>query len=113
MGNDEKFSDKVKQAAARSGERVWQLPLPADYRKGLDSQVADLRNIGNGRLGGASVAGLFLQEFVEPGIPWVHLDMAGPAFLDAPDGEYPKGGTGFAVRTLLELLETWDSTDES
>ncbi len=113
MGNDEKFSEKVKQAAARSGERVWQLPLPADYRKGLDSQVADLRNIGNGRLGGASVAGLFLQEFVEPGIPWVHVDMAGPAFLDAPDGEYPKGGTGFAVRTLLELLETWDFTEQS
>ena len=113
MGNDERFSDKVKQAATRSGERVWQLPLPADYRKGLDSQVADLRNIGSGRLGGALVAGLFLQEFVEPGIPWVHLDMAGPAFLDAPDGEYPKGGTGFAVRTLLELLETWDSTDKS
>ncbi len=113
MGNDEGFSEMVTQAAARSGERVWQLPLPADYRKGLDSQVADLRNIGNGRLGGALVAGLFLQEFVQDGIPWVHVDMAGPSFLDAPDGEYPRGGTGFGVRLLLELLETWDSADET
>ena len=113
MGNDEKFSEKVNQAATRAGERVWRLPLPQIYREGLDSPVADLKNIGAGSLGRALVAGLFLQEFVEPGIPWVHLDMAGPAFLDAPDGEYPKGGTGFAVRTLLELLETWDSTDES
>jgi len=113
MGNDGDFSDKVAQAAANAGERVWQLPLPQDYRKSLESPVADLKNIGGGRMGGALTAGLFLQEFVQKGIPWVHLDIAGPAFLDAPDGEYPKGGTGFGVRTLLCLLETWnDSTPD-
>jgi leucyl aminopeptidase len=109
MGNDKEFSEKVAQAAGAAGERVWELPLPSDYRKSLDSSVADLKNIGNGRMGGALTAGLFLQEFVQEGTPWVHLDIAGPAFLDAPDGEYPKGGTGFGVRLLLELLETWDS----
>ncbi|CAB4761847.1 MAG: leucyl aminopeptidase [Actinobacteria bacterium] len=113
MGNDKEFSEKVAQAAAAAGERVWELPLPSDYRKSLDSSVADLKNIGSGRMGGAMTAGLFLQEFVQEGTPWVHLDIAGPAFLDAPDGEYPKGGTGFGVRTLLQLLETWSEAPES
>jgi leucyl aminopeptidase len=107
MGNDEVFNGIVEEAAAVAGERVWQLPLPADYRKGLDSPVADLKNIGGGRYGGALTAGLFLKEFVDDDTPWVHLDIAGPAFLPEPDGESPKGATGFGVRTLLTLLETW------
>jgi leucyl aminopeptidase len=115
MGNDEDFNATVADAAAEAGERVWHLPLPADYRASLDSPIADLKNIGAGRYGGALTAGLFLQEFVPQGTPWVHLDIAGPAFLPEPDGEYPKGGTGFGVRTLLHLLETWgaDTDDES
>lgn len=107
MGNDDVFCGIVEEAADVAGERVWQLPLPADYRKGLDSPVADLKNIGGGRFGGALTAGLFLQEFVGEDIPWVHLDIAGPAYLSEPDGVAPKGGTGFGVRTLLTLLETW------
>ena len=107
MGNDEVFSGIVEEAAAIAGERVWQLPLPADYRKGLESPVADLKNIAGGRYGGALTAGLFLKEFVADDTPWVHLDIAGPAFLPEPDGESPKGATGFGVRTLLTLLESW------
>ncbi|HUP74749.1 MAG TPA: leucyl aminopeptidase [Acidimicrobiales bacterium] len=106
MGNNEAFSAQVCTAADRVGERMWQLPLPADYRKQLDSPVADLKNIG-GTYGGAMTAGLFLQEFVDATIPWVHLDIAGPAFLEAEDGEHPKGGTGFGVRTLVELARTF------
>lgn len=107
MGNDEVFNGIVEEAAAAAGERVWQLPLPADYRSLLDSQIADIKNISSGRFGGTLTAGLFLKDFVDDGTPWVHLDIAGPAFLPEADGVSPKGGTGFGVRTLLTLLETW------
>jgi leucyl aminopeptidase len=81
--------------------------LPRDLRKALDSDVADVKNIG-GRYGGALTAGLFLQEFVADGLPWAHLDIAGPAYLEEADGENPKGGTGFGVRTLLELAADFE-----
>jgi leucyl aminopeptidase len=79
------------------------LPLPTEYRKMLDSDVADVKNIGGGRYAGALTAGLFLQRFVRD-VPWVHLDIAGPASAEEEDGYVPKGGTGFGVRTLLELV---------
>jgi len=106
MGNDDAWIEQVHNAADRAGERVWPLPLPADYRKGIDSPVADIKNVGP-REGGAITAGLFLQEFVD-GVPWAHLDIAGPAFLSGDDGYLPKGGTGFGVRTLLELARTFE-----
>jgi leucyl aminopeptidase len=81
------------------------MPLPEELRKTLDSGVADLANIGE-RWGGALTAGLFLREFVAEGIPWAHLDIAGPAFNDGePYGYTPKGGTGAAVRTLITVVE--------
>jgi leucyl aminopeptidase len=106
MSNDDAFADRVASAADAAGERVWRLPLPDDLNKELESPVADLKNIGK-RWGGALTAGLFLQHFVGDDIPWVHLDIAGPAWLDDADGENPKNGTGFGVRTLLQLLSTW------
>ena len=75
---------------------------PSYLRGKLDSDVADLKNITNGRYGGALAAGLFLQEFVGEGIPWAHLDIAGPSDSSEVDGEIVKGGTGFGVRTLVE-----------
>lgn len=107
MSNDDDFRDQVADAAESAGERVWPLPLPADYRKRLDSQVADIKNITSQPFGGALTAGLFLADFVGEGIPWAHLDIAGPACLSEPDGEQSKGATGFGVRTLLSLLEAW------
>jgi leucyl aminopeptidase len=106
MGDGEWIS-QVREAADRAGERVWPLPLPPDYRKQLDSPVADMKNIG-GQYGGSLTAGLFLKEFVADGIPWAHLDIAGPAFLDAEDGENPKGATGFGVRLLVELARSFE-----
>ncbi len=103
MGNDDSWIETVEDAAKVAGERLWPLPLPEDYRKQLDSPVADLANIGSGN-GGTITAGLFLSEFVADGIPWVHLDIAGPAFADKVSGVDPKGGTGFGVRTLIELV---------
>ncbi|MFM7063183.1 MAG: leucyl aminopeptidase [Actinomycetes bacterium] len=112
LGNDDGLLVDVEEAAELAGERVWQLPLPADYRAQLDSSVADLKNIGT-RFGGTLTAGLFLQEFVPAGTPWVHMDIAGPAFQAAEDGEHPKGATGFGVRTLLALLAGWGPDDDA
>jgi leucyl aminopeptidase len=111
LSNDDALADRVTAAAAAAGERVWRLPLPADYRKQLDSDVADLKNIGT-RYGGTLTAGLFLKEFVKD-TPWVHLDIAGPAYAKEPDGVNPKGGTGFGVRTLASLLRRWGATDDA
>ena len=102
MGNHDGWLTQVEEAAARGGERVWQLPLPDDYRRLIDSDVADMKNTG-GRQGGAITAGLFLKEFVGD-VPWAHLDIAGPARADSEDGYNPKGGTGVAVRTLVEAV---------
>ena len=102
MGNDGSLIDQVRAAADRAGERVWHLPLPADYVKQFESNVADMKNIG-GPHGGALTAGLILQQFVDDDIPWVHLDIAGPARAESDDAEITKGGTGFGVRTLVEL----------
>lgn len=102
--NDEDAAAKVLAAAARAGERFWQMPLPDDYRKNIDSDIADVKNTGP-RWGGAINAALFLNEFVADGTPWVHLDIAGPARW--PDDEHyqTKGGSGYGVRTLVALAE--------
>jgi leucyl aminopeptidase len=107
MANHDGWSEQVRAAADRAGEPVWPLPLPTEYRKSLDSEVADLRNISTGSYGGALTAGIFLQQFVGDR-PWVHLDIAGPARAPSDDGYLVKGGTGFGVRTLLELVSSFE-----
>jgi leucyl aminopeptidase len=107
MGNHEGWAAQVLGAADRVGERMWLLPLPKLYRPRIDSEVADLRNVAGVRDGGALTAGLFLQEFVPEGMPWAHVDIAGPAFAAADDGEIVKGGTGYGVRTLVELIRSF------
>jgi len=96
--------ERVQQAAEAAGERVWPLPLPDDYRKKIDSDVADMRNTGVNRYGGAINAALFLREFVGE-VPWAHLDIAGPARASETSHYVVKGGTGFGVRTLVALAE--------
>jgi leucyl aminopeptidase len=107
MGNISVWVDQVRAAADRAGEPVWPLPLPGEYRKLLESEVADIRNISTGSYGGALTAGLFLERFVGD-VPWVHLDIAGPARASSDDGELTKGATGFGVRTLLELVRHFE-----
>jgi leucyl aminopeptidase len=102
FGNDQALVDRLRAVSAETGEPLWQLPLVADYKDDIKSAVADLKNIGGGHAGSITAA-LFLQEFVG-GLPWVHLDIAGPAFLDKGAAYAPKGGTGFGVRTLLRYL---------
>jgi leucyl aminopeptidase len=107
MGTHQGLVEQVRTAADAAGEPVWPLPLPVSLRPQLDSEIADLKNIGNGRYGGTLTAGLFLKEFVPETMPWVHLDIAGPAFRQDVDGELPKGGTGFGVRTLARLVTSF------
>jgi leucyl aminopeptidase len=94
----------IQRAGERTGERVHPLPMYEDYKQHLDSAVADVTNVG-GRAAGAITAGKFLEHFVEA--PWLHLDVAGPAFLDEPDAYRPKGGTGFGVRLLTAYLQNY------
>ncbi len=104
MANDDALRSLVVDAAARSGEAAWPMPLPEELRSGLDSAVADIANVTGKRDGGMLVGGLFLREFVPPGVRWAHMDIAGPAFHDGePYGYTPKGGTGAAVRTLIQV----------
>jgi len=104
MANDDELRDSIVAAAGVAGEQGWPMPLPAELRKSLESDVADIANIGD-RNGGMLTAGLFLQEFVPDGVKWAHLDVAGPAFNNGePHGYTPKGGTGVPIRTLVEWL---------
>jgi leucyl aminopeptidase len=104
MSNDDQARDGIVDAARRAGEAMWPMPLPEELRKGLDSTVADIANMTGDRDGGMLVGGLFLREFVADGIRWAHLDIAGPAFHEGePYGYTPKGGTGAAVRTLVQV----------
>jgi leucyl aminopeptidase len=101
LGNDQAFIDQVRDAAARADENLWQLPLERKYRKLIDSNVADMKNVG-GPYGGAIIAALFLSEFVGD-TPWAHLDIAGPMDSEGDDGWLSKGATGYGTRTLIEL----------
>lgn len=104
MANNAKLANDLLVAAVASGEKMWELPLEKNYKKLIKSNVADLQNIG-GKYGGALTAGLFLQEFVDPKLPWAHLDIAGPSFAERDINSYTKkGATGHAVRTLLTYL---------
>jgi len=104
MANDDAVRDGVVDAFRRAGEEAWPMPLPDELRKGLDSTVADLANVTGERAGGMLVAGLFLREFVPPGVRWAHLDIAGPSFHEGePYGYVANGGTGAAVRALVQI----------
>jgi len=102
MGNNQELIDKLIKSGEDGGERYWQLPMYEEYKDGLKSDIADMKNTGS-RYGGASAAGVFLQEFVKD-VAWAHLDIAGVAFLDKPQKELTKGATGVGVRTLINYI---------
>jgi leucyl aminopeptidase len=106
--DDDALADRLLAAGDGAGERWWRMPLVDAERPALDSRIADRKNVAGGRYGGAIVAALFLRDFVARGVPWAHLDIAGPAFNAGSDElEAPAGGTGFGVRTLLGALTGW------
>lgn len=102
MTNDQGWADEVKAAGDAVGEALWPLPMFPEFSEQIRSEVADIKNTGDGRWGGAITAAKFLEEFVN-GKPWVHLDIAGPAFLDGQKPWLDAGGSGFGVRTLVEI----------
>lgn len=102
MTNDQAWCDQVETAAATAGERVWQLPMFPEYGKQILGSVADIKNVGEGRWGGAITAAKLLERFVSDR-PWVHIDIAGPAFLEKPKSWAEAGASGALVRTLVEV----------
>jgi len=101
LGSNQPFIDQILEASQRTDEPAWQLPLERSYRRLLDSNIADMKNIG-GPYGGAITAALFLNEFTGS-VPWAHLDIAGPMNVDGDDGWLSRGATGYGTRLLLDL----------
>ncbi|ACS81245.1 leucyl aminopeptidase [Maridesulfovibrio salexigens] len=110
MDNSPLMQDLVMESGKRVGERFWPMPLWDIYKEELKSEVADLKNVGS-REGMTIHAGMFLKEFVPEDTPWAHLDIAGPAWRKKKSPAGAAGGTGFGVRTLVELAERIDLED--
>jgi leucyl aminopeptidase len=102
FGSDPKFTEQVLAASRAAGEKMWPMPLDDEYREMIKSTIADIQNVGSGKGGGASTAAAFLREFTAE-TPWVHLDIAGTAWLTEAKPWSAKGATGVAVRTCVEL----------
>lgn len=105
MTNNQSLCDAVQAAAQSEGEPVWQLPMFSLYDDKVKSKVADIKNIGEGRWGGAITAAKFLENFVGD-VPWLHIDIAGPAFVDGAKPHRDAGATGVMVRTLVRWIES-------
>lgn len=105
FANDDALASELIAAGETAGERYWRMPLLDDYKKELESEIADLKNIGT-RYGGSIFAALFLDRFVSKGHAWAHLDIAGTARTEATTDETPRGATGFGARTLLAWIES-------
>lgn len=112
LGNKSDFTQLVIESANKAGERAWELPLFSEHKEMLKSDIADLANIPPSRGAGVIAGAIFLQEFIEPKNSWVHLDIAGTAWLDGEKPYMAKGATGVGVRTLLNLLETLQSSND-
>ncbi|MCG8614733.1 MAG: peptidase M17, partial [Desulfobacterales bacterium] len=105
ISNNDELTEQMIEAGRISGEPVWRLPLDKNFKKQIESKVADIKNTG-GRPGGSITAGAYLSNFVDE-TPWVHLDIAGTAW-DFTDKPYiPKGPSGTATRTFINLIRNW------
>ncbi len=111
--NDDKLWDGLNEAGTRTGEKVWRMPLDEFYRKNVESDIGDVRNLAkNGRAGGACTAAAFIEAFIDEGRPWSHIDIAGTAMYGGSYGKSefdlgPKGATGVGVRLLEEFVSKW------
>jgi leucyl aminopeptidase len=109
MTNNEAWSQAVTAASQRAGELLWPLPMFPLFTEMIKSKVADIKNTGGKRWGGAITAAKFLEEFVGQ-VPWVHLDIAGPAFAEDDSPKRAAGATGAMVRTLVELASQYNGS---
>jgi leucyl aminopeptidase len=105
FGNDEALMDRIEAVARDEGEPLWQMPLPEEYADHIESEVADMKNMGRPGEAGSIAAAMLLSRFVGD-VPWAHLDIAGPARSGEASGYLAKGGTAFGVRTLIEYVRT-------
>ena len=112
FSNDEPTYQRFAKALETSGEKFWRLPVDDEYRDQIQSQIADIRNTGLTRYGGATNAAMFLKEFVDD-TPWLHLDIAAVAWLDADKPWIAKGPSGVAVRSIIEWVRSFSDTDRS
>jgi leucyl aminopeptidase len=101
--NDEQLAGKLQEAAAESGDKLWRMPLAESFDRLIDSPIADMKNVGP-REGGSITAAQFIQRFVENGVKWAHIDMAGKAWSDKAAATYEKGATGYGVRLLDQYV---------
>jgi len=104
FSNTQKQADKILKTSNDAGEKIWQLPLDEDLRPSIESNIADIKNSASTRYGGATTAAMFLQFFVDKNIPWSHIDIAGPAYIDTKRSWLAPGATGFGVMTLIKYL---------
>lgn len=106
LGNSEEAVERIRSLGNRVGEKLWPLPLWDFYAEDIKSDIADFKNVGN-RKAGTIIGGIFLKQFVPKEIPWVHIDIAGPAWAEKAWFQMPKGATAFGLRTIIELVKTW------
>ncbi|TAJ35276.1 MAG: leucyl aminopeptidase [Reyranella sp.] len=104
FSNNTQLSNRLRTAGSQIGEKLWRMPLGPKYDKLIDSEIADMRNVSNGRDGGSITAAQFLQRFVQDGVAWAHLDIAGVAWSSKGDSTTPKGATAYGVRLLDKLI---------
>jgi len=103
FSNNEELAGKIQQAGEESGDKVWRMPLAESFDRLIDSPIADMKNVGP-REGGSITAAQFIQRFVDNGVKWAHIDMAGKAWSDKSASTYDKGATGFGVRLLDQYV---------
>jgi leucyl aminopeptidase len=106
MSNNQPWCDAVLESARACGEPAWQLPMYELYDEQIKSQVADIKNVGEGRWGGAITAAKLLEQFVGD-VPWTHIDIAGPSFREKPKSYCDAGASGQFVRTLVAVARNW------
>jgi len=103
FSNDDSLASKLMDAGLVEDEKLWRMPLDKAYDKDIESDIADMKNMGAGRAAGAIAAAVFLQRFVND-VPWAHVDMAGNEIVDTARPTVPKGAWGFGVRLLSRLI---------
>jgi leucyl aminopeptidase len=104
FSNSDELAGNIGKAAPKVGENVWRMPIPEIYERHIDSPIADVKNMGNGRAGGSITAALFLQRFTN-GVPWAHIDIAPTAWVkDSKNPTVPDGAVGWGVRTLDRMI---------
>ena len=103
FSNNEDLAGQLTKAGTESGDKLWRMPLAEPFDRLIDSPIADMKNVGP-REGGSITAAQFIQRFIENGVKWAHVDMAGKAWSDKPSATYEKGATGFGVRLLDQFV---------